>query len=88
MWQTKNIDPQVTLGSYNVYVSGITCRPEFQDKIVKVNEYLKNGTRGMSFTFIDNGNIKASKHLWDEVHLNNDGLRILKNNFLGVLNSI
>ena len=32
----------------NVYISGITCRPEFQGKIDKVNEYLMNGTRGMS----------------------------------------
>lgn len=83
----KTVDLCHRNGVNNVYVSGITCRPEFQERIDKVNEYLKNGTKGMSYTFIDNNNIKSSKHLFDEVHLNNDGLTILKNNFLAALHS-
>ena len=35
----KTVDLCHRNGVNNVYVSGITCRPEFQDKIGKVNEY-------------------------------------------------
>ena len=83
----KTVDLCYRNGVNNVFVLGITCCPEFQEKIDKINEYLKNGTGGMRYTFIDNSNIIASKHLWDQVHLNNDGLRVLKINFLGVLNT-
>ena len=70
----------------NIYVSGITCRPGFQRQIDTINQYLKSATKGMNFTFIDNGNI-SSDLLWDHVHLNDDGMTILKNNMLGALNT-
>ena len=79
----KTVDLCNKNGVNNVYVSGITPHLEFQEKFDKINELLKNGTRGMGYTFIDNTNIDASKHLWDDVHLNNEGLSILKNNFIG-----
>lgn len=74
-------------GVNEVFVSGITCRRGNQEKIDKINGYLRNGTRGMNYIFIDNANIKADKHLWDDLHLNTDGLKVLENNFLGALNS-
>ena len=55
----KTVDLCYRNGVTNVYVSGITCREEYQEKIDKINELLKNGTRGMNYTFIDNGNINA-----------------------------
>ena len=81
----KTVDLCYKNGVKNVYVSGITPCMEYQEKIDKTNELLKNGTRGMPYIFIDNSNIDGNKHLWDNVHLNNDGLRILKNNFVGAL---
>ena len=74
-------------GVNEVFVSGITCRRGNQEKIDKINGFLRNGTRGMNYIFIDNVNIKADKHLWDDLHLNTDGLKVLENNFLGALNS-
>ena len=74
-------------GVNDVYVSGITSRRDHQEKIDKINGYLRNGTKGMSYIFIDNGNIKSDKHLWDGLHLNKDGFKILERNFLGALNS-
>ena len=49
----KTVDLCYRDGANNVFVSGITCCPEFQEKVDKINEYLKNGTRGMRYTFID-----------------------------------
>ena len=63
-------------GVDDVYVSGITCRKEHQVEINKINEYLRTGTWGMDYTFVDNGNIKVDKHLWDGIHLNNERLII------------
>ena len=74
-------------GVNDVYVSGITCRRDHQEKIDKINGHLRSGTKGMSYIFIDNENIKSDKHLWDGLHLNKDGLKILERNFLGALNS-
>ena len=59
----KTVDLCYRNGVNNVYVSGITCREEYQEKIDKINELLKNGTRGMNYTFIDNGNINVGRHL-------------------------
>ena len=55
------------------------------NKINAINGLLRNATREMNFIFIDNSNIKNHSHLWDNVHLNNEGLNILRNNFVGAL---
>ena len=68
----------------NVYVSSITERPGYTQRINTINTYLKNATRGIDFCFIDNSNIKK-EHLYDNLHLNDTGINILKNNFLGAL---
>ena len=68
----------------NVYVSSITDRPGYTQQINTINGYLKNATRGIDFCFIDNSNIRK-EHLYDNLHLNDTGINILKNNFLGAV---
>ena len=70
-----------------IYISGITCRPGCQNKIDSINEMLKSNATIADYIFIDNKDIKQDKHLWkDRVHLNNDGLIILADNFINTIN--
>ena len=73
-------------GANRIIVSEITFRREFEPKIKQINELLHENKLRYNYEVIDNSRIEG-KHLYDMVHLNNEGLTILANNFIGVLNS-
>ena len=73
-------------GVNNVYVSGITCRPEYQWKVDKINKLLRDYAGFYNYKFIDNTNIEK-QHLWkDSLHLNDNGTINLACSFLDCLN--
>ena len=77
-------------GVENVYISSIMPRSnsEFQGNRHRLNKLLKVSCRENNFTFINNDNIVLKPHVhYDEVHLNDDGSRLLRENLLSVLNS-
>ena len=78
-------------GVKKIFVSSVTCRPRYQNKVNKLNELLQHYAGVYGFDYIDNACI-VEKHLVkdrrnDSVHLNREGIRILTNNFLAYLNS-
>ena len=75
-------------GIERIYVSSITCRPEYQTKVNKVNSLLKYYAGIYKFVYIDNACIKP-EHInkSDGVHLLREGLRLLSNNYLAHINS-
>ena len=70
----------------NIYVSSLTCRPLYQQKINQINELLQQYSAMYGYQFIDNSNIKEEHLKLDLVHLNKEGINILANNFLCYLN--
>ena len=70
-----------------VFVSSIMCRPDYQEKVDKINELLRYYTGIYNYTFIDNTNIR-SEHIRkrDGVHLTKDGVDRLANNFIWHIN--
>ena len=73
-------------GINEIFVSGITCRPQYQEQILKINKILKDNAGGYYYTFIDNSDI-VERHLWkDNLHLNKQGTINLACNFLDSLN--
>ena len=74
-------------GVKNVFVSSITCRPEYQRQIDDINRLLQYYAGIYNYVFIDNSCI-TKKHLKrDGVHLNKEGICILASNFLAHLNA-
>ena len=73
-------------GVKRVFVSSITCRPQFQSKIDAVNKLLEYNAGIYNYVFISNANIREVHLRNDGVHLNNDGVHILANNFISCLN--
>ena len=74
-------------GVNDIFVSGLTYRPAFQGKIDEINSMLMRNANNFNYKFIDNGSIRK-EHLWrDDLHLNNEGLSILANNYLTHLNA-
>ena len=68
-------------GIQDVYVSGLTWKEGYAKTIDTINSILKNNANLGKYTFIDNSNILKGKHMWiDNLHLNNDGLKILSKN--------
>ena len=74
-------------GIEKLFVSSITCRPDYQKKVDKVNEHLKYYAGIYNFKFIDNSYIRE-EHIKksDGVHLKERGIGILANNYLAHLN--
>ena len=74
-------------GVKQVFVSGITCRPEYQVAIDSINHLIEINAGNYNYTYINNNNI-TYEHLWwkDNLHLNNEGIKLLKSNFLNYLN--
>ena len=56
--------------------------------MIAVNNILKRVCKLNGLGFIDNSNICAENLFEDSLHLNNDGMVILANNFVYVLNSL
>lgn len=72
-------------GVNDIIVSAITSRPSCQVKIDEVNRLLKNNANTHNYIFCDNLNIQRN-HLWkDKIHLNNEGMTLLVNNYLDIL---
>ena len=76
-----------TNGVKNIYVSGLTCRPAYQEKVNIINNFIRENAHLKNYTYIDNANIKA-RHLWkDKLHHNIEGTNILENNFLQAIHT-
>ena len=72
-------------GVGKVYVSSIICRSIYQDKINEINHILQFQASTNNFQFIDNTDIKLN-HLDGNVHLNEEGINLLANNYLYNIN--
>ena len=73
-------------GVEKIYVSSITCRPMYQEKVDKVNKLLQQYVQIYNYEFINNADIKEIHLRNDGVHLNNEGIYILADNFLNHIN--
>ena len=83
----NTVDICKSYGVNDVYVSGITYRENFQEKVSETNSLLHAKQTRYGFTFIDNENINAT-HTWkDNIHLNDRGTAMLANNFIRHINS-
>jgi hypothetical protein len=69
-----------------IFVGGVTTRrnEDSRGKIEELNSCLKGLCELNNFIFIDNNNIRI-EHLYDGVHLKKDGVTLLANNYLSVL---
>ena len=77
-----------TSGVNDVIISAITPYQGFQTKVDHVNDILLNKQQEYNYRFIKNDNITATADLWrDKIHLNDDGLSKLVNNFIFMLNN-
>ena len=73
-------------GAKNVYVSAITFREQFDEKVSSINNFLQHKQTLHNFTFIENNNI-THEHIWkDKIHLNTHGTINIANNFINALN--
>ena len=70
-----------------IFVSSITCRPNHQTKVDKVNNLLKYYAGIYKFIYIDNSCIKSEHINRDGVHLSKEGVQLLSNNYLAHINS-
>ena len=73
-------------GVRKIFVSSITCRPLYQKKINRVNEFLQHYANIFKYECIDNACIKEEHLKKDGVHLNQEGICILARIFLAHLN--
>ena len=75
-------------GVSKVFVSSIAYRPGLMHEVTKVNNLLRENQLLHDYELISNDNIEA-RHVWkDGVHLNNEGIHILANNFIRAINRI
>ena len=72
-------------GVKDVFIAGVTARPGLQKRCWKLNDMVKQLCESRNFTFINNQNISLS-HLYDKVHINEPGSKILAKNYLEALN--
>ena len=73
-------------GVSNVYVSSITYRKGQEEKINALNNSLRFNQTSFGFTYVDNSNITQDDIWKDDIHLNNQGLTKIANNFISVIN--
>ena len=69
-----------------MFIGGVITRKVFymQKRCEELNKVLENLCKINNFIFIDNSNIHTG-HLYDGVHLNDEGTSILANNYLDAL---
>ena len=77
-------------GADTVFIAGVTVRKwdYTWERCRRLNGKLKELCQQNNFVYIDNSNINYVDHLDDEVHLNNDGSKILANNYLGYMHKV
>ena len=74
-------------GVKQIFVSSLICRSAYQKEINEINKLLKYYAGIYKFVFIDNSGIIREEHLWkDRIHLNNQGIYLLTNNYASHLN--
>ena len=72
-------------GVNKIIVSALTIRPKFSAEIEAINKLLSTYANSHNFIFLDNSQIRR-EHLWkDKLHLNDEGIILLANNFLNSL---
>ena len=90
-WTKSNILNIVDMchkyGTSKVFVSAIPFRENSIEQVRDINEYLRSQQNIKNFVFIDNGNIGAGDIWKDGIHLNNNGLTKLGNNFIKFVNN-
>ena len=69
-------------GINDIFVSGITYREYFENEILNFNNFLMSSQSYHNFTFISNENIIISDLWKDRIHLNENGLSKIANNFI------
>ena len=74
-------------GAATVFIAGVTVRKWAYtwDRCRLLNGKLRALCRENNFIFIDNTNINYVDHLEDDVHLNDEGSKMLANNYLGCM---
>ena len=72
-------------GVEKICIGGVPVRPGVQGRCYDLNRILSRRCRARNYVFIDNKYIFLG-HLYDDVHLNHHGVRVLANNYLDVLN--
>ena len=73
-------------GVNDIFVSSIPCRPQFQKKVDEINKLLDFNATEFSYKFINNNNIGREHLERDRLHLNEQGINLLANNFLDSIN--
>ena len=72
-------------GVNDIYISLLTVRKTFVEKINKINNLLKDYCRASHFYFIDHSNLKL-EHLYDGTHIDTKFLHLYANNMSNMLN--
>ena len=77
-------------GARNIFISGVISRKQqyTKDRCTELNDLLVSLCKLHKFYYIENDNILADKHLYDGVHLNEEGTILFANNLLDNLNAI
>ena len=73
-------------GVSDIFVSSIAYRKGQEEKIYKLNANLRFNQEAFRFMYIDNSNITQDDIWKDNIHLNNQGLTKIANNFICALN--
>ena len=75
-----------TSGVKDIFIGGVTVRSKqfTQERLHVLNNALRSLCKFHNFTFIDNSDIEIH-HLYDGVHLKDDGVTILADNYLNAL---
>ena len=82
----KIVDTCHSYGVNDVYVSGIIYRQKFLNQVYEINQILQGKLHLHDFNFISNCNINAT-HIWkDNLHLNDQGTKVLTDNFTLAIN--
>ena len=70
----------------NIAIAGVTIRetPFLKKRCEELNDLLRSMCKLNNFMFIDNSEI-TEEHLFDGIHLNQDGSKILAENYLSAL---
>lgn len=83
----KMVQKAKVYGVTNVFVSGMTYRSQFQQKVDLFNKFfVAKAFVSTDFNFISNNNIQQYDIWTDKIHLNNKGVIKIANNFIGAIN--
>ena len=73
-------------GVSEIYISGLTYKKGYGKEISVINELIIANANLAGYTYFDNTNL-TRQHYWkDNLHLNENGLDVLSDNFINALN--